>query len=446
MSYDYVIVGAGPCGLTLAHYLSKKYSILVIDKEDSIGGCHRVKRIRNMFTEHGPRIYMGNFVNFNAILEDMNVNFNDIFTKYDFSISDIGGNAFEHLTWREILIFIFTFLTFTKKDMQITMEDYMNYYKFSTRAKGYIDRLCRLTDGAGADRYTKYQFFQILNQNFFYNTYQPKISNDKGLFKVWREHLIKNNVKFMLNAKVTKISKDNLIIDNDKKILFKNVILAIPPFNLVKICNKSHIKLLDDISRWTELVKYETYIPIQFHWNRRLNLPKIWGFPKTEWGVAHIVLSDYMDFEDSTVISTCITIADEAKKIPNKNIIIDKAFKQLKESYPDLPRYDYAFMVNNRFYNGEWESVDNPFMMTKYGYIPTSTKYNNIHICGTHTGASNYSFTSMESAVTNAVNLVNKLEPQIKIEIKKGWTIYDILKLVILLLLVLIIYINEFRI
>ena len=48
--YDYIIVGAGPTGLTLALYLAKlNKKIIVIEKENTIGGIHRVKRDNGLF-------------------------------------------------------------------------------------------------------------------------------------------------------------------------------------------------------------------------------------------------------------------------------------------------------------------------------------------------------------------------------------------------------------
>jgi len=35
---------------------------------------------------------------------------------------------------------------------------------FSLKAFDYFDRLCRLTDGAASERYTLYEFLQLINQ------------------------------------------------------------------------------------------------------------------------------------------------------------------------------------------------------------------------------------------------------------------------------------------
>ena len=92
--YDYIIVGAGPAGLTLSWYLSKQNkSILLIDNQENIGGCHRVLRVDGLFTEHGPRVYSDVYLNFINFLNDMDIDFNDIFTLYSFDISNIGDRT-----------------------------------------------------------------------------------------------------------------------------------------------------------------------------------------------------------------------------------------------------------------------------------------------------------------------------------------------------------------
>jgi UDP-galactopyranose mutase len=72
--YDYIIIGAGPTGLTLAHILSQyDNKILIIEKENYIGGCHGVARENGLFAEHGPRIYISNYYTFKQILKEINL-------------------------------------------------------------------------------------------------------------------------------------------------------------------------------------------------------------------------------------------------------------------------------------------------------------------------------------------------------------------------------------
>ena len=71
--YDYIIIGAGPGGLNCSLYLSKiGYKVALIESLEDVGGCHRVRYTTNkainkyneVHTEHGPRIYLGAYLNF----------------------------------------------------------------------------------------------------------------------------------------------------------------------------------------------------------------------------------------------------------------------------------------------------------------------------------------------------------------------------------------------
>jgi hypothetical protein len=64
--------------------------------------------------------------------------------------------------------------------------------------------------------------------------------------------------------------------------------------------------------------------------------------------------------------------------------------------------------------NNKWINADTAFVLTSENtHIPYKSKlYKNLYNCGTQNGNSNYYFTSMESAVSNAKILANKLEPK----------------------------------
>ena len=198
--YDYTIIGAGPSGLITAYLLAKSgKKCILIDKNDNIGGCHRVLRINGLFTEHGPRIYSSSYLNTINILNDMGINFYDIFTEYNFSISNIGGKSIKNLSFKELLILGWNFLINSKNTQIISMTDFMEKHNFSTNSKDYINRLCLLTDGASADKYTLFEFLELANQQILYKLYQPKKPNDKLLFPLMLKSLMStNNVEIML--------------------------------------------------------------------------------------------------------------------------------------------------------------------------------------------------------------------------------------------------------
>lgn len=447
MDYDYIIVGGGPAGLTCATYLARiNKKILIIEKEQSIGGCHRVKRVDGLMTEHGPRVYSSNFVNFRKVLAQINLNFHDLFTPYNFSISSIAGSGLQHLKLREMFILAYYFITLNKKSHLIPLEQVLAKHNFSEKATWYIDRLCRLTDGAGIEKYTLYQFLQNINQNTLYRLYQPVEPNDLGLFKHWKDYLEDLGVTILTGTAVRKIEGSQVFVGEHYYSADK-IILAMSPWDIVKLQKQSGIYLINP--EWEKQVRYNRYIPITFHWKNKVNLPKVWGYPKTDWGIVHVVLSDYMNLNSPTVISTSISVFDSSSylgKTPDecsKDELIEEVLRQLRLSYPDLPNPDKSIMDYPHKVSGKWHVEDLPFMLTEYGYIPFSTEYDNIYICGTQNGASTYPFTSAESAVKNAIKLVNTLEDT-KIHLSSSFTIRQVF-MILLVFIIIIILINIIR-
>ena len=448
--YDYIIVGGGPTGLSLAQVLSSSSSnrILLIEKRDYLGGCHGVTRVHDgMMTEHGPRIYIDNFLMFTQLLNDMGIQFDDLFVKYNFSTATMALEAIRVLTLREIAILCWSFMTLNDSYKEITLLEYLSSNEFSSASIDILDRIGRLTDGGSAATYTLFSFLQILNQNFLYGIYQPRIPNDVGMFSIWENALVERGVTIMkhaaieqfivdrANARVTGIKlRDSRINESESRLIVcgcERIIMACPPQEVQRILT-SHNELgaafgaeLDHFQQETQYMPYSSVI---FHWKSALKVPKIWGYPRTSWGVGNIVLSDYMDFNDPrsrTVISTVITMPNHpsdhlnltANDIGDKRGVMNETFRQLKQIYPDLPDPDYQFLTQSAYdaNRREWMPFNHAFMTTTRGYMPNqSVLYDNLYNCGVQNGNSTYSFTSMESSVANAVHLATELQPELR--------------------------------
>lgn len=198
---------------------------------------------------------------------------------------------------------------------------------------------------------------------------------------------------------------------------------------------------------------YRIYIPITFHWNTKLNLKKIYGFPRSEWGIAFVVLTDYMVLQEQdskTVISTAITITNSPNiygKTANqssKQELIQHVFDILKSVYTNLPKPTYI-SPGVIYENNEYKSLDTAFINTAITkYLPfRNSIIPNMYNLGTHNGHSLYKFTSLESAVSNGVILSNIIcNTKNKIILKKGYTISNTFRLLIILLIA-IYYINK---
>jgi hypothetical protein len=180
-------------------------------------------------------------------------------------------------------------------------------------------------------------------------------------------------------------------------------------------------------------------------------------FFKNDWGVIHVVMSDYINFNKSkTVITAAITIKQKSKvinKTPdecNKKELIDEVFRQLKNSFGGkLPNPTKIILSPGIFWNnGKWDTIDSAYVRTKESFkMPFQSKlFNNLYTVGTHNEQHYYNFTSFESAVSNGVALCHKLIPRTRLDFplkKPLLSIENLVKSLLFLILVGFLYIKK---
>jgi protoporphyrinogen oxidase len=483
MIYDLVIVGGGPSGLALAHCCKNipNTKILIIERENQIGGCHRVNRVdyknEKLFTEHGPRIYSSIYVNFIFLLNEMGVSFDDLFVLSKFQAMNMLKKlvVFDLSNIYNVMISYLYLLLDDNYGRHTNLATFVKKYNFTEKQIETLNRICLLSDGGDINKYSLNEFLQLINQQAMFKIYQPRYENDTRLFKIWKNFLEKdmNNgstVEFMLNSEITKINmNDNLIsscVVNNKKIEGNKFIFAMPPRNLLKIFENSENKLLlnsygnyNVFKKWVRDSSYIEYISVVFHWDKKYEINKSGGFPTSYWGVVFITLNEYIDFKEKqskTVISTAVTITDKKSKNNNKTAnectkeeIIKEMFIQLKEIFPFLPEPSAAIMTPNNYYDNNdktWKSKDSAYLAA-YNVDHINFKSNvidNLYSLGTHNGKSFYKFTSMESAITNAIYLARILYPDLKKKYKilTFTTLRDVLYYILIIIIILLIIFN----
>ena len=473
MSYDYVIVGGGPTGMTIAWILSnQKKKVLLIEKDNVLGGCHKVLRVNGYFTEHGPRVYSNSFLMFIELLSDMNIAFTDLFIPYNFKHTHIDNKTILSLNFNEIMALLSAFLKLiVNKDYgrTISIKDFMKKNNFSESSYDYIERLCLLTDGATIEDYTLFQFLQLVNQQLFYSLFQPKLPNDKGLIKIWTDKLLENNVKILLNSQVIKIDLENdnvsklIILENgvQKKIIANKYVLTIPPkpfYDLISSNPKTENIFGNnkEIQKWKGKNSYFDYITLTFHYKNEVTLPKLNGFPRTPWGIGFVILSDFMNFKidepSKTVISICITmlnVPNEQGKTANQ-CSQEEIIKYVKEQLSFFPNPDLVIISPTIKRSGDvWINEDTAYVVTTdQRFIKPKGKLSNLYYVGIHNGNSSYNFTAIESAVQNAIHYCIEEMPELKYRyISKNlmevrYLVID--AIIIILCIFLIIYIKKY--
>jgi hypothetical protein len=155
-----------------------------------------------------------------------------------------------------------------------------------------------------------------------------------------------------------------------------------------------------------------------------------------------------------TVISVAVSICDvDSKTIYKKanecsaDELIKEVYRQMKESLFDDLTDDYVAIINpNNYYdtyNNKWACKDNAYFNTySEKYIPFESSINNVYNLGTHNGKSYISYTTIESAVSNAIYLAGELYPEVrsKYTIYRGITGKNIIMVVIIILFIILYY------
>jgi hypothetical protein len=242
--YDLIIVGAGPSGLALAHVCSNIYrKILIIDKEDSIGGIHRVLRdYYGIYTEYGPRTYMSVYYNFINIIKELRLDYNTLFIKYKYNF--ISNLLFRNkLTLYENYVLICAYMKYLFNDnygKNTSLYEYTQYYKFSTKSIDIIDSICVYIDDGNIMTYSLNKFIKLYDVLFNSKILVPAKTLDKYLFDNWKRFLENKGVEFKLEKEIYSIN----IIDNSvcgvdllsgEQYGCADLVLAVPPIALLNI-------------------------------------------------------------------------------------------------------------------------------------------------------------------------------------------------------------------
>ncbi len=467
--YNTVIIGSGPAGLAFANYAKKanpEETIIIIEKDKVIGGCHKVNRIKynneDYFCEHGPRAYFNNYVNFIKLLKSMNLNFNDLFIKRYSMIgfifkSVVNDNFLTFIDFLKISRDFILILFNNKHGLNLSLRDYMILNNFDKNTMINIDFLCRTLDGGDISRFSLNSFLNSTIQMFFYSIYTPKIPNDEGLFNYWKKYLEKKEIKFIFNNGVIKIDKnknkvEKIILKDGTEIKGNNFIFAIPPENLNQINGlKEAFELSDE---YVEKTEYNEYISISFHWDYELDLEdhmKISNI-KTEWYIISAKMSGFMHFKESkskTVISCAIVLTDIKSKNNNKTAnecnekeLIEEVLEQLRLIYKNIPKPTLYF-INNYYDEKEkkWKSNETAYLkVPNYNYLDFKSKiYSNLYNLGTHNGKHKNSFTSLESAISNSIKLSNIIFNK-KEKIRRCFDVRDFLIVLLSIIIVILLF------
>ena len=348
----------------------------------------------------------------------------------------------------------------------------MRAHAFRPAAVSVVDRVCRLTDGGGADRFSLNEFLQLFNQQLFYRLYQPRAPNDVALFPRWRRALERTGrVRFLLGARAERLVADAatgrvaaLEVGAGparRTVHGKAFALAIPPVQIAALLGASaglrdSFGPFDRLDRFAEATKYDVYISLTLQWRAAAAVPHVYGFAWSDWGVIYVALSDYMSVgagrggadaqsaEYQTTLSVAVTLLDAPSRRTGKTAnacapdeVADEVWRQL--AYLGAPQPDrVTFSPGSTRDGGRWRSADSAFISTGgRGGIPQAGAVANLFNAGSHNRLGAYRFTTLESAVQNGCALAGRLYPDTAFAPPRLLTVRAAILIVLLLVVIL---------
>jgi protoporphyrinogen oxidase len=298
MKNKVLILGAGPCGLSLGYYLANRFNILILEKNNYVGGISASKKYKNMSYDLGSHRFLpsfkGNALDFLKKFAGKNlqknerkglIRLNDKWLKYPLKITDAYRISFvKSIKWiSSSLIYkiIFLFKGYDKTSHQAFLKSFGkaftdDFYKpffikvFGQNLKNLSDeQFKRRVSAVSLINIIKKSLSNLYNQSLNFYYYTPNgigeiynIIEKKKLNKNIRKSAIiskidiKNKeVSYVINGKKHQYKYDQLvstiplnelvnlttppppkqIINSSKKLLYRSIVL---PYFVIKGKNK----------------------------------------------------------------------------------------------------------------------------------------------------------------------------------------------------------------
>lgn len=283
MKNKVVILGGGPCGLSLGYYLHKKLNIKILEKNSYVGGISASKKYKNIYYDLGshrflpsfkgvPLSFLKKFTKKNLQKNERKglIKFNNKWLKYPLRIFDAYkidiGKSLSWIVSSLYYKFIFLFKNYNKTSEHAFLKSFgssftNDFYRpffikvFGRDLKVLSDEQFKRRVSAGSLINILKKSFEIFfkkKNNYYYYT-------RKGIGEIYNNignNLLKKHILKSVNIKnINLVSKE--IFYKNKKIKYDNIVSTIPLDQLVKITKPTPPKIIKDSAKY---LKYRSIV------------------------------------------------------------------------------------------------------------------------------------------------------------------------------------------
>jgi hypothetical protein len=435
----YVVIGAGPTGLSLAHALANNnYEVDVIERDIQLGGSWNAQwKDGKYFSENSPRVIGYNDTNLQNFFYDIGIR--------DEDLSNIYGNIFKtnkkvgdflnnYFTAGDYMLFIWGVLNYKTFKTDISVQEWMDKNDFSEGAKKAIRILSILFCDVPENTHVNDLFgtmglaslkqfnepnkwHQLIEDKF---SFMPHVNIYKGT-EVINLSGTKDSVsgavcKNLTNGKVKLIEGDRFILACQSSGIG----------NIIKNSNtwiKNNWISYDWMKEWSENTYYSD-IGIQLHFREKINFPEQWCWTcKDDWTIIMLPVSDWLTEKSkepliNTVWSACVVDMDTKSKHINKTAnecsreeITEECVRQIRNADNTIP-VPYKTTLSDGLIrlDNKWKSKNTGFTRKQLGHLQMQGNIPNLFALGCFTEGNVDGIAAIGPAINASVKFLETYE------------------------------------
>jgi hypothetical protein len=442
--YDYIVVGGGPTGITLATMLANtKYNTLLLESEPSLGGNWKIDWDNDTYlTEHSPKVLFTTNRLFFQLLDRIGYHSYTLNPVYGrFGNWKVVKKMWSELSFRDMAQMV-RLLTKVQYDPNQTLEDWS---KRTAKLSLSGDRFLRTMAIVMANTYDKvcvgaFVHFVTVDPGIFFNLVQLERPNEwiRCATDYLHEHV--ENVTIRSNTHVVSVHPANtnaqyegqgsqgMVIDSQGRTYHgAKIVLATPLRAAYEIVRRSPHRLqtnwFGSIDKFKHFVDRSTYtgFGFQLHFDVSVPVPPDWCWSCFHDWTIIVVPKDRLhatiskDPKVKSVWSCVVVDLDTKSKRIGKTAnecdtieeVVDECMHQLQErSNDNLPKPYHVTVHKNivRTDQRRWDSIHSSYanVMGSVPYRGTNT--DNVFLVGPHNIGS---LTIIEHAIRSAVRFGN---------------------------------------
>ncbi len=402
--YDYIVYGSGPSGILTSILLKEKgYSVCIVEKNNTLGGCWRVIWEDGLFKEHSPRVLSIDKYTI-KLLSKLNIHL-DKDTEYvykNFTKMSIS-TFYNYLSYTDFLKVGYSFV-FSNRN--ITVKNWLDQVNLSNNGRKFFEYVSLLLADIPDKVILKHLFGKI---DVLQKKELVKFIEPEKMIKHAYEYLKENGIPTYLNSTLKWFDNYG---NNNLNIKGKNHVLAIPPNSLKNVLLQSSAVIKFNWgSNILNLLENSYYngISFQIHLTNDVILPKDWLWSMKYDAV--ILKHKYSKNENVKCVLSGVFI--DQTKIKSSLIVYMK--NKINEIIRDLNIQNKIYAItslneklelnnNNKYI--KYDFPDSAFVENiDYGTVGIKGKLNNFFTVGCHTISD---IASINTALQSAENFITE--------------------------------------